>query len=252
MHAAMTHLVLAEVEAQVAEEAVRVHHDQRHLARGAHGGDRRQACLCHLGGDDEGEANEELRARCEDGGDVLVHVRARHVLVQLLQQLRDGLRARPSQALGVEEEVVAEVPDGDGRTVDDGEGADACTCTRVARISAWHVDGRGAVCDASRRSARRAQALTRQHEVLERLGPGGAAVDEADRRVFHRGLAMLTPEPQLPVVAAALRVGLVGRQLGHVALCAVGVAVSVEDTFQAMLFKLEENKTTTCSDPSER
>jgi len=51
---------------------------------------------------------------------------------------------------------------------------------------------------------------TWEHQVLERLGAAGRAVDEADGAVLHARLAVLAPEPQLPVVPLLL----VGRR-GH-------------------------------------
>ena len=139
------HLMLSEVEAEVAEEAVRVHDDERQLARRARGRHLAERILTHLGGDDHREGRQKIRARGKNLRNVLADVRAGDVLVELLEQHCDALGALLAEAAAVEEKVVAEVGARDGGAVDDGKRADSG-----------------------------------KHEVFERLRARRAAVDQAD------------------------------------------------------------------------
>ena len=93
------------------------------------------------------------------------------MLVQLLQQARDARGARGAQVALLDEKVVSQVRLGDNRAVNHRERADA-----------------------------------REHEVLERLGAGAGSVEQTDGAIFHRSLAVLAPQAQLPVVALPLLV----------------------------------------------
>lgn len=215
----LRHHVVARREAHHAAQAVRTQHDERQRARRACGRERAQRGLGQLRGDDEAEVVEEGRVRREHRLDAVVHVRAAHVLVQLLQQCRHALRARLAEVRVLEEEVVAEVARGDGLAVHHCERADACrrrTHKRPRQRSAGsrtrvrtacerpseHNVRRGAC--ACRRGASGA-GRTGQDKVFECLRAGRAAVHKAERAPLQRVLPMLAPHPARPVFARAAR-----------------------------------------------
>mmetsp|Transcript_58941 Transcript_58941/g.117104 ORF Transcript_58941/g.117104 Transcript_58941/m.117104 type:complete len:357 (-) Transcript_58941:105-1175(-) len=102
-------LMLAEVEAQVAKEAVRVQHDERQLAGGADGRDALQISLDHLRRNDKCERVQKLGATCEDFGYFVGDVRTGDVLVEFHEHLSHALRTGLAKAVLVEEEIVAQV-----------------------------------------------------------------------------------------------------------------------------------------------
>ena len=135
--------VLGEGEADDAGEAVGVEGDEDDAALATGGVERDEGRAGHLCGDDDGEIGEEVGVGGDEVLGALVHERTGDGGVQLVEVGGDRLGLGLAEVGGVHEEVVAQIASLHERVVHERERGDAA-----------------------------------QHEVLDRLRAGGAAVQK--------------------------------------------------------------------------